>query len=282
MTASSLDPKPGPRDIHQGIQLFWDVVLARRASDSMIPAKQYWGHQAYGLPAASMPAAIRSISSASSGSERSSMAAPSQRCSTQRVPLTGDVAEGSQLLLRSAATPGQRTHQGEVGHSTNAASACHTGEGPALAGELRGILLARRSRDCFACGEPGHIAMDCPNRGKPGFVELCGDFKRGTCTRGSACRFSHGDAAGGGDRGGGSRGGDRYDDRGGGRGGDRYDDRGGGDRYDDRGRGGGDRDRRGGRDDYDDRGRDRDRGGGGGRRRRDDESRSRSRDRRRR
>lgn len=36
--------------------------------------------------------------------------------------------------------------------------------------------------------------------------EMCGDFKRGNCSRGDRCRFSHGDSGGGGSRG---------DDRGG-------------------------------------------------------------------
>jgi hypothetical protein len=45
-----------------------------------------------------------------------------------------------------------------------------------------------------------------------GGVESCRDFQRGTCDRGSRCRYSHGEP---------ERGGDRYDryDR------DRYDDR---------------------------------------------------------
>lgn len=40
--------------------------------------------------------------------------------------------------------------------------------------------------------------------GKGGGVEMCGDFKRGKCTRGDGCKFSHGDAGQG--RRGGNRG----------------------------------------------------------------------------
>jgi len=63
--------------------------------------------------------------------------------------------------------------------------------------------------------------------GGGGERQLCWDFQKGRCTRGSACKFSHGDADGGGGGGYGDRYDRGYDDRRGG-----YDDRRGG--YDDR------------------------------------------------
>lgn len=46
-------------------------------------------------------------------------------------------------------------------------------------------------RECFDCGELGHQSRDCPHKGKPGYKEMCGDFRRGLCNRGEACRYSH-------------------------------------------------------------------------------------------
>mmetsp|Transcript_32580 Transcript_32580/g.33227 ORF Transcript_32580/g.33227 Transcript_32580/m.33227 type:complete len:219 (+) Transcript_32580:78-734(+) len=103
--------------------------------------------------------------------------------------------------------------------------------------------------------------------------DVCYDWLKNRCTRGSSCRFSHSDDRGGGGGGGGYR--DRDDRGGGGRYG-RDDDRGGRDRDRDYRGGGRDRDYGRGRDRDDSRGgrdRSRDRGG------RDDSSFGRDRDR---
>jgi len=44
---------------------------------------------------------------------------------------------------------------------------------------------------CYQCGETGHLSANCPNKSRPGFKEMCGDFRRGECSRGDRCRYSH-------------------------------------------------------------------------------------------
>lgn len=46
-------------------------------------------------------------------------------------------------------------------------------------------------RACYQCGETGHMSANCPNKNRPGFKEMCGDFRRGECSRGDRCRYSH-------------------------------------------------------------------------------------------
>jgi len=74
-------------------------------------------------------------------------------------------------------------------------------------------------------------------RAPPRNPGVCYAWRDSNCSRGSSCRFTHGDDRGGGGGGGGGYGGDRGGDRGG-YGGDRGGDRGYGGRGDDRGYGG--------------------------------------------
>jgi len=56
-------------------------------------------------------------------------------------------------------------------------------------------------RECYNCGQTGHISRDCPTKAAGGGGRpqgACFDFQKGICNRGAECRFSHAVDGGGG------------------------------------------------------------------------------------
>ena len=89
------------------------------------------------------------------------------RLSLERVPKLGDAIKAAQVLLPNA----HRASNGFVGRAIQSTSPTDIGDHPIRqcfkCGNIGHLAAKCRTRTCFSCGHIGHLARACPNRTRP-------------------------------------------------------------------------------------------------------------------